>query len=345
MSKEIIIDKYGEGHAVVVLDQGKIVDAFIDPPLGVNFYAPNTQLRAKIVRRISKMGGYFIKLPNGYEGFLKSDKNYSEGEYQNVVAKVFFDPGKAQLFTDKSKLVTKHFIIECRKSKVSFSRKISESFDRKQILGLLNQIMGNYKNISILCRSSIVKLNLVEIKEQIDKALKSFFDMTDGLDRNITYNSSMAKTIALKKFEDDNIKVIEEDGIFEQIGIWDQLESLCKKKIYFNDGSYLIIENTSAFCSIDVNVGNRLRASIEELNIDAATQIIFLIKILGLGGKIIIDFISCSKKSKEKIKEKIVCLLSDDYNRTKIWGWTKGGSFELERERDKTPIHLLLGIK
>ena len=95
----------------------------IDPPLGVNFYA-NTQLRAKIVRRISKMGGYFIKLPNGYEGFLKSDKNYSEGEYQNVVAKVFFDPGKAQLFTDKSKLVTKHFIMVQEKQSFLFKKNI-----------------------------------------------------------------------------------------------------------------------------------------------------------------------------------------------------------------------------
>ena len=95
MTNEIIIDKYGEGHAVVVLNQGKIIDAFIDPPSGANFYAPNTQLKAKILRRILKMGGYFIKLPNGSEGFLKSNQNYSEGEYQNVIAKVFFDLDKA----------------------------------------------------------------------------------------------------------------------------------------------------------------------------------------------------------------------------------------------------------
>ena len=64
-----------------------------------------------------------------------------------------------------------------------------------------------------------------------------------------------------------------------KFGILGSARKSLQKKIYFNDGSYLIIENTSAFCSIDVNVGNRLRASIEELNIDAATQIIFLIKI------------------------------------------------------------------
>ena len=33
---------------------------------------------------------------------------------------------------------------------------------------------------------------------------------------------------------------------------------------------------------------------------------------------------------------------SHDTAKIKIWGWTKGGSFELERERDKTPINMLM---
>ena len=123
MSNKIIIDKYGHGHAVVVLNRGKIIDAFIDPPSGANFYAPNTQLKAKILRRITKMGGYFIKLPNGCEGFLKSRQKYKEGEHLNVIAKVFFDVEKAQSFSDQFKLTTKYFIIENKKSKVYFSKK------------------------------------------------------------------------------------------------------------------------------------------------------------------------------------------------------------------------------
>ena len=48
-----------------------------------------------------------------------------------------------------------------------------------------------------------------------------------------------------------------------------------------------------------------------------------------------------------KIREKIIYDLIvqsflDDIPKNKIWGWTNGGSFELERERDKSPLKLLV---
>ena len=80
MKKELIIDKHGLGNAVVVLDHKKIVDLFIDPPPNSNFYPPNTFVEAQIQRRLSKRGGFFVKLPNGNQGFLKSNTYYNEGD-------------------------------------------------------------------------------------------------------------------------------------------------------------------------------------------------------------------------------------------------------------------------
>ena len=71
MKTELIIEKYGIGNAVAVLEKKKIVDLFIDPPANSSFYSPNTFVEARIERRISKRGGYFVKLPNGHQGFLK----------------------------------------------------------------------------------------------------------------------------------------------------------------------------------------------------------------------------------------------------------------------------------
>ena len=89
MKKELIIEKYGLGNAVIVLDNKKIVDLFIDPPTNSNFYPPNTFVEAKIQRRISKRGGYFVTLPNGCQGFLKSNTDYNEGELVVLLSKFF----------------------------------------------------------------------------------------------------------------------------------------------------------------------------------------------------------------------------------------------------------------
>ena len=60
------------------------------------FYPPNTFVEAKIQRRISKRGGYFVKLPNGYQGFLKSKNIIKKEQLVVLLSKVFFDEEKPQ---------------------------------------------------------------------------------------------------------------------------------------------------------------------------------------------------------------------------------------------------------
>ena len=80
----------------------------------------------------------------------------------------------------------------------------------------------------------------------------------------------------------------------------------------------------------------------KELNLLACGEICRLIKVLGIGGKIIIDFLPCSKLEKRIIYDLIVESFLEDIPTNRIWGWTNGGSFELERERDKSPLKLLV---
>ncbi len=124
--------------------------------------------------------------------------------------------------------------------------------------------------------------------------------------------------------------------------MWDKINELSERKIYISNGSYLILEQTSAFFAIDVNSGRNLNIGAEELNLVACNEICRMIKVLGIGGKIIIDFLPCSRSAKKLIYEYIVKFFLDDIPKNKIWGWTNGGSFELERERDKSPLKLLV---
>ena len=74
----------------------------------------------------------------------------------------------------------------------------------------------------------------------------------------------------------------------------------------------------------------------------ASREICRLIKILGFGGKIIIDFLPCSKAAQKEIYEFFVDFFLNDNLRNKIWGWTNGGAFELECERNKSPLKFLV---
>ena len=124
--------------------------------------------------------------------------------------------------------------------------------------------------------------------------------------------------------------------------LWDKIDELSQRKIYIPNGSYIIFEQTSAFFAIDLNSGKNLKVGPKELNLLACGEICRLIKVLGIGGKIIIDFLPCSKSEKRAIYDFIVDSFVDEIPKKKIWGWTNGGSFELERERDKSPLKLLV---
>ena len=127
MKKEIIIDKYGLGHASTVFENGKMIDCFIDPLENISFYPPDTFIRAKVERKVTNIGGYIVKLPNGNQALLKSKNKYNQGEKVLVLSQAVFDLKKLQNFTD-TKTVTKYFII-----KISTAGTLSKKLQKTMI--------------------------------------------------------------------------------------------------------------------------------------------------------------------------------------------------------------------
>ena len=341
MKRELIIEKYGYGNAVVVRDRRKIVDLFIDPPTSSNFYSPNTFVEGKIQRRISKRGGYFVRLPNGNQGFLKSNTNYDEGEVVVLLSKVFFDENKPQIFTDKLKIISKYFILKLGDSGFSFSRKTSKCFNKDKLIPILEQKIKDHKGIFIICRSRLAEISLEKVIEELQKILQHHKSIEEAINLKKKFCDGLAKRTAFVKYDSEECIVIEEEGIFERLGLWDKINELSQSKICIANGSFIVLEQTSSFFAIDVNSGKNLKVGPKELNLLACDEICRLIQVLGIGGKIIIDFLPCSNLEKSLIYDFFAKSLQDDFS-NKIWGWTKGGSFELERKRDKTPLKLLI---
>ena len=342
MGKEIIIEKYGQGNAVVVFDNKKIIDLFIDPRSDSKFYPPLTFVEAKIQRRLPMRGGFFIRLPNGLEGFLKAKNKYKEGEKIVALSEVFFDEDKPQTFTDKLKIVSKYFILKLGKSGFAFSNKVPKKFKKETLIPILEKKIIDTEEIFIICRSRIANISFDQFIEELDKILQHHNSIKKAIFEKKKYCVGHAKKTALDKYDLEKFFVLEEQGIFERLGLWDRINDLGKRKICISNGAYLILEQTSAFFAIDVNSGKNLKIKARELNLLACAEICRLIKVLGVGGKIIIDFLPCSKPEKRIIYDFIVRFFLDEMPTNRVWGWTDGGAFELERKRDESPLKILL---
>ena len=339
MSYEIIIDKFGIGNAVVIRDKHEIIDYFFDPPESAGFYPPQTFLRAKVERCVSGRGGYFIKLPDGKEGFLVTKKRYDEGAIITVVSRVYYEVGKAQRFSDKLRIVSELYIIEEGDSNINVSKRVKNTLDIKQLEDAIGQ-----EKLDIVLRSKLLNKSIPEIRDSIKTAIERYKLMFANLENEHIFYNGLARDIALDRFGNMSSKILEEEGIFESLGIWDKLYKVMHEKINFGIGSYLYIQMTNSICAIDVNSGKDLKIRAHEINIKACEKIYYLIKQRGIGGKIIIDFLPCSKKFQNIIYQKLYELFFEDGQKNIIWGWTRGGCFEIERERDKTPINLILDL-
>lgn len=338
MPFEIIIEEFGSGNAVVVRNDREIIDFFIDPPKNkTSFFPPKTFMWAKIERRIRRNGGYFIKLPNGNNGFLVSKRNYAEGSLVKVMSQIFYEIGKPQKFTDRLKIITEYFIIDDGFGDILYSKKLKNRIYKNEFQKTIEN-----KKINVIFRSSLDSIDASKLDKKFENAVNDYCLMTEALRNKKIYYGGLAKKIVFDKYDQDKCKVIEGKGIFETLGIWDQLTKTLSEKVLFGAGSYIYLEHTRSFCTVDVNSGSDFKSSPEEINLVACEKIFLLITQRGLGGKIIIDFLPSSKEIRDKILFSLMSFFSKDTQRNSVLGWTRSGSFEIERERDKTPFHILL---
>lgn len=135
-----------------------------------------------------------------------------------------------------------------------------------------------------------------------------------------------------------------ETPIFAHFKIEDQISSIFEKRVALKSGGYVIIEQTEALVSIDVNSGKATQQdSIEQTafltNQEAAEEIARQLRLRDLGGLIIIDFIDMKEtKHKAEIEKKLKAQLKEDKARTKIGKISKFGLLELSRQRIRPSI-------
>ena len=89
------------------------------------------------------------------------------------------------------------------------------------------------------------------------------------------------------------------------------LEEALDRKVWLRSGGFLVIEQTEAFVSIDVNSGKfsdkkNTRETFRKINLEAAREIAFQLRLRNLSGIILIDFINMEEEEDKKELLKIL---------------------------------------
>jgi ribonuclease G len=139
-----------------------------------------------------------------------------------------------------------------------------------------------------------------------------------------------------------------ERPLFDVYSVETEIEKALSRRVELKSGGYLIIDQTEAMTTIDVNtggfVGNRnFDDTVFKTNLEAAQAIARQLRLRNLGGIIIVDFIDMQgEEHRAAVLEELRRALSRDRTRLTLNGFTALGLVELTRKRTRESLaHVL----
>lgn len=177
-------------------------------------------------------------------------------------------------------------------------------------------------SISKIVRDIFINFQGKLIINNIDK-YRDILDLIEGIDPNAI----------------ENIELRDGEDIFKTYNITDEIKKALGRKVFLRSGGYLVIDETEALTSIDVNTGKYigkidLESTVLKTNLEAVEELARQLRLRNIGGIVIIDFIAMkNKEDEELLLDSLEEELKKDRTKTSVMGITKLGLVEMTRKK------------
>lgn len=263
--------------------------------------------------------------------------------------------------------------------KISISQKIKSTEEKIRLRQLIGSIKP--KGFSVIVRTSAENKRVAELNNEMRTLVKCWEESIAKMQRSqppmLIYEEdsravSVIRDIFSPNFENiyvneaetfsqiqnyvaliapenkDIVKFYGKDvPIFDNFNITRQIKSSFGKTVSFKSGAYIIIEHTEALHVIDVNSGNRSKASPDQesnaldVNLKAADEIARQLRLRDMGGIIVIDFIDMNKaEHRQTLYEHMREVMANDRARHNILPLSKFGLMQITRQRVRPALDI-----
>jgi ribonuclease E len=282
---------------------------------------------AMLTTYISLPGGYMVLRP-GSDNVGVSRKIESEDERQRLKDIV-------------SKLkIPEDFGIIIRTSAANANKTVL-SKDLNYLLRLWKKIKG-----SVMEKKAPALL--YKERHLVIRSIRDSFtpEVTEILIDDVTvYNEAKEFTKLFSRRHDKIVKHYKgAKPIFSKFQLEDQIASIFESRVALKSGGTIVIEQTEALVTIDVNSGKSTHEkSIEQTayqtNLEAAEESARQLRLRDLGGLIVIDFIDMrDPKHRADVERALKKYVKEDKARTKVGKISRFGLLEMSRQRIRPSI-------
>lgn len=308
------------------------------------------------------------------------NKTLKEG--QQIYVQVSKEPigTKGPRITMELTLPGRYLVLMPQLHQVSISRKITDEEERRRLSDLLEEFLP--QDCGVIVRTAAVGVEKSLLKEDLISLQQSW----NAIEKNKikasapcllhTDLSIIKKTIRDVYSEDIQSVVINNENlfnelrvfletsipgsskklalynkdqpIFDEYGIELDIGQALSKNVSLPSGGYLVIEQTEALTSIDINTGRFVGKSnpndtILKTNIEATKEIVRQLRFRNLGGIIVIDFIDMEiGEHRERVYNTLLEHLESDRARTNVLPISELGLVQMTRKRTADSLERIL---
>lgn len=233
-------------------------------------------------------------------------------------------------------------------------RTVSEGVSKKEIQRDAKNLMDSWKEISVKIERAkeptLVHRELTPIEQVIRDYYSDDYDriLVDSLRVKQLIDRFVRSIMPKRLFPRRVTEYVEPDELLHTFGFKKELERALARKVWLDCGGYLIIEETETLTAIDVNTGKNVKGSagmeaITKTNIEAAAEIGRQIRLRGIGGIIVVDFIDMKTlKDNQKVIEVLKDGLAKDKTAFDITTFSEIGLVQITRKRTGESLITLL---
>ncbi len=257
---------------------------------------------------------------------------------------------------------------------VGVSKKISDEEEKERLRGIMQRIKP--KEHGYIVRTDAFNASEEELKYEIDFLEETWNKISkqakiknapcllygeDGLLLTVVrdyLDDAVDKLIINSEKDFEEIKRIarvmapgaenrifyKEGNLYSIYGIENKLRKLLERKVWLDNGAYLVIDYTEALTVIDVNTGKftgdyDFNRTVLKTNIAAAKEIARQLRLRSVGGIIVVDFIDMEKEEdRQEVLKVLKEAVESDRVKTNVLGFAALGLVEMSRKKTKLSL-------
>jgi len=292
---------------------------------------------------------------------------------QEIAVQIIKEPiiTKGPRVTTELTLPGRFMVLAPNQERVGVSRKISSIRERKRLRSIARKIRP--KQFGIIVRTAaegkseaILRVDLQKLMatwKRIESELKQIrpptliykdLGMASSVIRDLFTSDVQRVVIDTRKMYREINKYLKEvsselrnrleyfksrQPVFDAFNIEKELQRSLERKVWMENGGYIIIDQTEALTAIDVNSGRYFGKKDHErnslkINLEAAREIARQLRLRDIGGLIVIDFIDLEKEeNRDKIMNELKKEFAKDRAINRVAEMSRFGLVEMTRQR------------